>query len=128
VADEIEVLAGNGFVEARFLGSYSLEGYKGRMSAAGQACIDRKLTLLLVDLRELRDFTPSTTDRYELGRFGAKSSMPGARVAMLVTAAQARDTFGATVARNLGLAIQVFTERDKALEWLVGSKEAGSPG
>ena len=119
---DIEILPGEGFIEARFLGAYSLEGYKRQMSAVGQACLDQHLKLMLVDIRDLRDFFQSTMARYELGRYGAKSGQAGARVAMLLTPEQLRDVFGATVARNLGLAIEVFTDRDKAVHWLLGSR------
>ena len=109
-------------MELRFLGAYSFESYARRIILAGQACGDRKAKLLLVDIRELKEFTPTTTDRYELGRTGAKASPPGAKVAMLVTPAQFRDTFGATVARNFGLAIQAFMDREQALQWLLATR------
>ncbi|HXX94941.1 MAG TPA: hypothetical protein VEN81_15050, partial [Planctomycetota bacterium] len=61
---------------------------------------------------------PSTMDRYELGKLGGEMSLD-LRVAALVTPEQAQDPFASKVARNRGVRLEVFTDREKALAWLL---------
>ena len=123
MAEDIEFTEGKGFLEARFLRTFSLEHHKGQILASVQAARKRKLTRLLVDLREMSGYNPSTTDRFEIGRFGAEVS-GGFRVAVLLTTRQAMDPFAAKVAQNRGLGIEVFGDRSEALEWLLGKPTA----
>ena len=118
MAEDIEFTEGKEFLEARFLRTLSLEHHKGQILASVQAARERKLTRLLVDLREMSGYTPSTTDRFEIGNFGAEVS-GGFRVAVVLTTLQARDPFPVLVARNRGLEIEAFGDREEALEWLL---------
>ena len=119
MAEDIEFTEGQGFLEARFLRTLSLEHHKGQILQSVQAARARKLTRLLVDLRGMTGYSPSTTDRFEIGSFGAEVS-GGIRVAIVLTTRQSRDPFAAKVARNRGLEIEVFDDPSEALEWLLG--------
>jgi hypothetical protein len=48
--NEIEIEERDGFLEARFLGSFSMERFKRQTEAASRACQERKQAKLLVDL------------------------------------------------------------------------------
>jgi hypothetical protein len=123
MADEqIEIVEGKGFLEARVSGPYSLDHFKLHMLTAVQATRERRVKCLLLDVRALVG-TPSTMDRHELGRSGAENKVDF-RVAALITKEQAQDNFASTVARNRGVNVQTFTERAKALEWLLGAPES----
>jgi hypothetical protein len=120
MAKDLEIVERKDFLEARYLGSYALDRYKSLMQASVLAAKDRKLTRLLVDIRSMTNFAPSTADRYELGKFGAEISAR-LRVALLVTAEQAKDTFATLVAKNRGLQIETFTDRAAAEKWLLNT-------
>jgi hypothetical protein len=116
--EDLELSEGGGFLEARYLGSYTLEGFKSQMERSVQAAREKNLTRLLVDVRGLLGYAPSTVDRYEIGRFGAEIS-EGLWVAALGTVEQFRDTFSTRVAQNRGVLIEVFTDRSLAIAWLL---------
>lgn len=115
----IEIAEGDGFLEARYLGAYSLKSYKAQMTESVQACLHRKIDRLLVDIISLAGYAPSTGDRYEIGKHG--SEITGLiRVAVVGTPAQLADVFASRVAQNRGVSIGVFVEREKAVAWLKG--------
>jgi hypothetical protein len=115
----IEIVERGPYLECRYLGCYALEPFKKQMEGSTQACIDRKLDLLLVDITDLTDYRPTTFERHEIGIYGATLSRILSKVAILGSREQLGDQFAATVARNRGLAIQVFADRDEAVRWLV---------
>jgi len=120
--EHLEIVDGKGYLEVRVSGPYSLEQFKLHMQTAVQATKERCVKALLLDVRDL-DGTPSTMDRHALGRSGVESKVDF-RVAALITPQQAEDNFASTVARNRGVNVQTFTDRAKALEWLVGTSES----
>jgi hypothetical protein len=122
VDENIEIVEGKGYLEARVSGPYSLDQFKLHMLTAVQATKERRVKCLLLDVRGLEG-TPSTMDRHELGRSGVENKVDF-RVAALITPEQARDNFASTVARNRGVNVQTFTDRAKALEWLLGPLES----
>jgi hypothetical protein len=122
VDENIEIVEGKGYLEARVSGPYSLDQFKIHMLTAVQATKERRVKCLLLDVRGLEG-TPSTMDRHELGRSGVENKVDF-RVAALITPEQARDNFASTVARNRGVNVQTFTDRAKAQEWLLGTSES----
>lgn len=78
---------------------------------------------LLVDFRGLALSAPPTTfERFQLGERAAAEGAPAGIVVALVGGPPVVDPehFGATVAANRGLRVQVFSEEPAALAWLVG--------
>jgi hypothetical protein len=117
---EVEVIDHEGYVEARYLGRYTFPSYLRRMDVSVQACHDRGGTLLLVDVRSLEGYAPTTVERFKIGEHGAHISVKLARVAVVGMPEQLQERFASLVATNRGLRIQAFTDREEALDWLLG--------
>jgi hypothetical protein len=116
----IEVLEGDGYLESKFLGIYSIEVFRRQMELAARACIERKHGRLLVDITPLAEYRPTTLERYKIGTAGAAVSRGLAKVAVIGTWEQVgKDQFASTVARNKGLAVSVFLKRAEAIAWLL---------
>lgn len=118
---DLRLIERKGYLEALVSGPYSLDRFKSLMRTAAQATKEKKLKALLLDMRGLVG-SPSTLDRHELGRSGVEHKVDF-RVAALVTPEQSQDTFASTVARNRGVNVRTFTDRAKALEWLLGPSD-----
>jgi stage II sporulation SpoAA-like protein len=115
---EIEVFERRGYVEARYLGAYSLVRFKSQMAESVRACIEKGQTLLLVDIRRMTEFAPPMQERFEIGRYGAEVSKDLSKVAVLGTDQQFEEKFASLVARNRGLRVQTFTDPAAAIDWL----------
>ena len=115
---EIEILQQDGFLEVRFLGPFSVERFGKQVEQAVQACKDRNLTLLLLDYTPLTGI-PTTLDRYQISVHGADAARNLHKLAGYATPEQMGEKFGALVARNRGLNVDVFTDRDEAIRWLL---------
>lgn len=120
--DDFELLDRDQFLEVRVSGPFTLARFKDHMLRAVMATKERRLRHLLLDVRGLIG-APSTLDRHELGRAGVESKVDF-KVAALITAEQAKDNFASTVARNRGVNVQTFQDRDKALAWLLGPSDS----
>jgi hypothetical protein len=119
---DLELHERDGCLEARYLGTYSLERYKSQMERSTRACTEQGIARLLVDITDLVGYAPTTMERHEIGTAGAALSRHLEKVAVVATIEQlGPDTFATTVARNRGLSIQAFPDRDSALRWLIGS-------
>jgi hypothetical protein len=118
--NDVEMIERKGYWEARYLGAFTMARYKKQMEQSVRACEEKKATHLLIDLRAMTGFTPSTQERYELGRYGAEIGKKLARVSVVGTAEQIDpEQFATMVARNRGLQIRAFTDADAAVEWLL---------
>ena len=118
--DGIEILDGDGYVETKYLGVYSIEGYGKQMEVSVRACVERKLDRLLVDITRLAEFFPTTLERYKMGMKGASLSRDLSKVAVIGTPEQVgTDQFASRVARNQGLLVRAFLERCEAIAWLL---------
>ena len=117
---DLELREQDGVLEARYLGTYSFERYKDLMERSTRACTERGKVLLLVDITDLAGYAPTTLERHQIGITGAALSRHLERVAVLATLEQVGpDPFATTVARNRGLSIQAFVDRDAAVRWLL---------
>jgi hypothetical protein len=82
-------------------------------------CVERGLTKILFDCLAVEDVLP-LLPRYELGKAMAEyglSQSTTLKVAV-VGVAPVISGFGAQVAWNRGLVVEVFSERQAALDWL----------
>lgn len=85
-----------------------------------QICIARKPARMFVDFSSVSGKF-STLQRYDLGMIGSRFAPHVGRVAVLVSPAVIDpEKFAAQVARNRGLNVDNFTDRDEALAWLLG--------
>jgi hypothetical protein len=107
------------YLEACHRGAYSHERYIEFMVRSIETCAKCGLKRIFVDITGLTDFHPSTTQRYEMGNVGSTRGALLERVAVFGTAEQLDSRFSTMVARNRGLNVQSFTDRDEALEWLL---------
>jgi hypothetical protein len=119
---DLDLQERDGYLEARYLGRYSLERYKSLMERSTKACTERGLPRLLVDISDLQDYAPTMMERHEIGVAGAALSREIERVAVIATLEQVGPhSFSTTVARNRGLSVRSFHDREEALRWLLGS-------
>jgi hypothetical protein len=115
---EIEIATRDGYTAARFVGTFSVPGFRRQAEAASQACRDMKTGLLFVDATAF-DVSPSLLERYDLASHAVRVSA-GLKVALLVVPAFLDpNKFGIVVAQNRGLKVEAFTDRQKALDWLL---------
>ena len=117
---DVEMIQHDGFVEARYLGEYSFEGYKKRMEVSVRDCLDRKQKLLLVDVTLLKAYHPSLAERHKIGVYGAELSRDLKKVAVVALTEQiGPEPFATMVASNRGLRIRAFLDRAQAVAWLL---------
>ena len=117
---DVDLLQHEGYVEARYLGTYSFESYKKRMDVSVRGCLERKHTLLLVDITALIGYPPSVSERHKIGVYGAELSRDLKKVAVVALFEQVgEEPFASVVARNRGLRIRVFLDRAQAVAWLL---------
>jgi hypothetical protein len=115
----------DGYTAAKFLGPFSVAAFQRQADAAAKACRDQGSRRLLVDTTCF-NLSPSIADRYELACHAVKISA-GLNVALVVAPAFIDpNKFGIVVAQNRGLVVEAFTERGKALEWLLAQGSGGS--
>lgn len=107
--DHVEIEEHDGFLEARFFGSFKADRFNRQVDAAVLACRERNLTLLLIDATRLKSEL-STVDRFEIGSYGARVASH-LRVAVFGPPELLDPKkFGAKVAQNRGLTIDTFTD------------------
>ena len=121
--DDVEIVDRISYLEVRYLGEFSVTRFNRQTDAAVQACSERGLFLLLIDLTGLNPI-PTVIERFEAAIHGAKVAAELSRVA-LVARPEFIDPgkFGVQVARNRGLNAEIFTDCRKALEWLQASEK-----
>ncbi len=114
----LEIAEQDGYVAVRFVGEFSVESFQRQAEAAVGACRKSGGKKLFVD-STCFDVSPSVTERYELAMHAAKISA-GLKVALLLTPTFLDpNKFGIMVAQNRGLVVEAFTERAKAIAWLL---------
>jgi hypothetical protein len=117
---DVEMIERKGYWEARYLGAYAKARYMKQMEQSVRVCEENKATRLLVDIRPLTGFTPTTQERYEFGKHGASISRNLDRVSVIGTAEQIDpEQFATMVARNRGLQVRAFTDPKAAVDWLL---------
>ena len=115
---DLEIEHRDGYTAATFLGEFSVAGFQRRAEAASRECRDHNSGRLFVDTTRY-DVSPTIAERYELACHAVKIS-EGLKVALLVTPAFLDpNKFGIVVARNRGLMVEGFTDRQRALDWLL---------
>lgn len=107
------------YLEFRLQETASTESVKEQGRQLVAICLEKKPKRVLIDM------TPATVqqktiDRYDLGMIGSKLAPTVERVSVI---AQAKlvdsEKFGVRVAQNRGLNVDIFTDRDAALAWLL---------
>ena len=119
-SQDIEYIEHEGYLEARFLGNYQLMRFKNQISQSAKACAERQFDRLLVDITTVGSYSSaSVTDRFEIGMHASKVALSIARIAVVGTEAQMDpEGFGARVAQNRGVRVEIFMNREDALAWI----------
>ncbi|MBI3856044.1 MAG: hypothetical protein HY293_10180 [Planctomycetes bacterium] len=118
--EDLEFLDREGYLEVRALGAYSLARMKSQMERAAAACVERKAGRLLFDITAVREYTPSTAERFQIGSHLAQLIGTLARFACLANRDQIdRENFTSRVASNRGRPAPVFNDRQQALAWIL---------
>jgi len=108
-----------GFLEARLGAADSQAAVMAQFEEILGRCTDRKPPRLLIDFGTSLPFTPTTLQRYDYGMMGARLAPYVGRVAVLApTAFIDSEKIGVTAARNRGLKVDIFSDREAALAWL----------
>jgi hypothetical protein len=108
-------------VEVRVEGEFSAEDLEPLISEMARLCASHRVRRLFVDARGVRPLPVLTVaDRYQVGVTFAKHFAPAVRV-VLLTLPELIDPrkFGVMVARNRGLTTEIFSDRDRAVGWLL---------
>lgn len=118
-------------VEAKYVGHVTGDEYKKDATVAFDLAKTNNTNLFLIDDSELMD-AGSVLDLYDLPalyeELGFKRSSKAALVLPIKSAAAAEDVrFYETVCINRGWQVQVFTERQEAVEWLRQTKPSNKP-
>lgn len=110
----------DGYLEARFPAVSSFDLVKPQIQIVLKHCAEKKPASLLVDLMRVTG-TYSTLDRYDVGMMASLLTPHVGKVALVLPGALVDpQQFGAQVARNRGLKIELFLEHRPALDWLLG--------
>ncbi|HLY10139.1 MAG TPA: hypothetical protein VKW04_12600 [Planctomycetota bacterium] len=122
VPEDVEIQDRGRYLEVRYLGDFSVERFNRQTDASVHACVEKKKPLLLIDVTGMIQ-VPSLVERFEIAIHGARVGAGLRRIALLARAELIDPgKFGVQVARNRGLSTDVFTERPKALAWLLAPK------
>ena len=101
-------------------GNYSLREAVDAACKAVAFCREQGIKRLLIDATRMKGFcAPTTLQRYEMARRFVREARSALKV-VFVAAPELIDpeTFGATVARNRGLRVNVFSSEPEAAKWL----------
>ncbi len=110
----------DGYLEAEIQDTTSFPELKRQLSEILKACTNRKPPKLLLNFTSLQGHW-STVDRFEIGEIGGQLAPHVGRIAALAREPMIDPKkFGVQVARNRGLTVDVFYDREKALAWLLG--------
>jgi hypothetical protein len=121
----IEAVEREGFLEVRVEGLFSPNTIEDFIRSFASLILERKATRVLADALRVTG-TPSTLDRYTFGTGLARIVPASVRLAMLARTEMADpQRLGSMVARNRGLAAEIFDDRDEAIQWLM--EESGKP-
>jgi hypothetical protein len=121
-AQDVEIEAHADHLEARFLGSFTVDRFKRQVEAAVRACRARSLGRLLIDVTLLQAKL-TTIDRYEISSHGASEAYDLKVALFSLPELIDPKKFGVMVARNRGMNVDIFTDRESALTWLLATKD-----
>jgi len=107
------------YLEARLQPTNSPDQILVQFQQLLEHCTHRKPSKVFADLTGISGrFT--TLDRYDLGMFGPRLAPHVGRIAVLGTPEFIDpEKFGVQVAKNRGLDVDVFSDREAALAWLL---------
>ena len=110
-----------GYLEAILWDTTSFSDLKVQLFEVLALCMDRKPSRLLLNMTSVNGAW-STLDRFEMGTMGGQLAPHVGRIAALAQNSLIDpQKFGVQVARNRGLTVDVFYDRERALAWLLES-------
>jgi hypothetical protein len=118
--EDLEFLDREGYIEVCARGAYSLARMKIQLNGAVAGCRKRNADRLLFNILEVQGYSPSTTERFQIGAHIAELIRTFSRFACLATREQIdRENFTSRVAGNRGQPAPVFNDRKEALAWIL---------
>jgi hypothetical protein len=111
----------NGYAAFRPKGQFTFNQAVKAVDEAVAFCRDNKIRGLLVDITGMAGFPPpNTSERFQFATQWA-STAGGSVILSIVSPPEMIDyeKIGITIARNRGLAAEVFTMEPDAIDWLV---------
>jgi hypothetical protein len=118
IGPDLQIEVHSGWLEAQLLGELTASHFLDQLPKVIQACRDHAIGVVLLNTTAMEGQL-STLERYQMGAQAAVLGM-GLRMAMLARPdTMDPEKIGAVVARNRGLDAETFTDREKALSWLL---------
>jgi len=101
-------------------GEFALHEITRRIDEAIAYCRDNKIRALVIDITRATGFPPPTlTERFHFISHWAFTSAGMVAICLVARPEMVLpDKFGVVIAANRGLKGDVFTDRDKAIEWV----------
>lgn len=112
---------------ARLEGAYTLDAFKRAIDEILAEAKRRGRRCVLVDTTPMTIEDFPMFDRYEIGRYAAKTWSYHLKAAVLALP-QHINRFAETVALNRGANLHVFTDKPEALAWLLNKPALAGPG
>lgn len=115
----LDILRRGDYLHIKFTGPFSLAAAKSSVDAMFDACAAEDCSKVLFDCRAMTGEI-STMNRFEIAQYGSMSLTHVGKIAMLGREDQILpDKFFENVAVNRGQNLKVFSDEDKAFEWLM---------
>lgn len=116
----------DGYLQITCRGVYEFNDILNVFEDAFRLAEESNNKYLLLDIREITGITPSTIDRFEIGRLVAeiqRSSITFIQIAVVGNEPMIDpQRFGEIVALNRGAVGKVFTDLDQAIVWIKKTK------
>jgi hypothetical protein len=117
--NQIEIVKKDNYLHVTVSGIFSPELSEDSIDNMVAAAKKDEFTKILFDIRPMSGEI-GVLDRFESGRYGALIIPQNFKIAMLGRNDQiSPDKFFQTVVRNRGVNLKVFSEFEKAIEWLM---------
>jgi hypothetical protein len=115
---DLRVKQMNGYVLFAFAGEHTLGRLVRVARTVAQECSTRECLRALIDVRESIGGL-SMVDKFELAEIAESLKPRGIRIALLDRPQDRADGFLETVASNRAIALRLFFNQDRAVEWLL---------
>jgi hypothetical protein len=115
----LDIVKEAGYLRMTFTGPFSLDAARSAVDAGVEACKKENCEKVLFDCRSMTGDI-DVLDRFDVGQYSASTVPHTVRIAVLGREDHILpDRFFENVVRNRGLTLTVFSDMDKAVEWLL---------
>jgi hypothetical protein len=116
---QLELIVENNFLMAVAVGQQTAIDNEKMVVTMMETCIEHGLHQVIADLTGLVG-QPGTFSDFQLANFAVEQGLPLIKKVGLITTPENLEftTFFETAARNRGLNVRTFVDRDKAIAWM----------